>query len=158
MEQFPPKSSNGDYVIRDDVIGYPDTATDFSWPNEQSGITSFYKLWDRKFGESLARVSLRAFSWRWTENKFRFTYQKCKHIENALNFWFQILEITWIKPHSQNGFDPLPSSYTSKSNAIVSSRWSIRPNSAWGSIETTATGKTHPPLDENKLADQHRIL
>ena len=58
MEQFSPKFSNGDYVIRDDVIGYPDKSTDSSWPNEQSGITSFYWLWDRKFGESLARVSL----------------------------------------------------------------------------------------------------
>ena len=58
MEQFSPKFSNGDYVIRDDVIGYPDKSTNSSWPNEQSGITSFYVLWDRKFGESLARVSL----------------------------------------------------------------------------------------------------
>ena len=58
MRQFFRKISNDDYVIRDDVIGYPDKATDSNWPNEQSGITSFYELWDRKFGESLARVSL----------------------------------------------------------------------------------------------------
>ena len=30
MEQFSPKFSNGDYVIRDDVIGYPDNSTDSS--------------------------------------------------------------------------------------------------------------------------------
>ena len=59
MEQFSPKFSNGDYVIRDDVIGYPDKSTDSSWPNEQSGITSFYELWDRKSRISLMRVPLK---------------------------------------------------------------------------------------------------
>ena len=58
MRQFFRKISNDDYVIRDDVIGYPDIPTDSSWPNEQSGITSFYELWDRKSRISLMRVPL----------------------------------------------------------------------------------------------------
>ena len=58
MRQFFSKFWNDDYVIRDDVIRYPDIPTDSSWPNEQSGITSFYELWDRKSRISLMRVPL----------------------------------------------------------------------------------------------------
>ena len=58
IRSFLSKSWNGDYVIRDDVIGYPDIATDSNWPNEHAGIISFYQLWHRKIGRSLARVSL----------------------------------------------------------------------------------------------------
>ena len=29
----------------------------------------------------------------------------------------------------------------------ASLRWSFRPNSAWGSLETTVIGKTHPTLN-----------
>ena len=67
IRSFLSKSWNGDYVIRDDVIGYPDIATDSNWPNEHAGIISFYQLWHRKIGRSLARVSLRDEFWMtWT--------------------------------------------------------------------------------------------
>ena len=58
MRQFFPKFWNDDYVIRDDVIGYPAKATDSSWPYEQSGISSFYELGDRKSRISLMKVPL----------------------------------------------------------------------------------------------------
>ena len=35
-----------------------------------------------------------------------------------------------------------PSAVTSKDGCVF--RWSLSPNSAWGSIETTTIGKTHP--------------
>ena len=80
MRQFFRKISNDDYVIRDDVVGYPDKSTDSSWPNEQSGITSFYELWDRKFGESLARVSLNHFETRETLVEYFCEYIKLNMI------------------------------------------------------------------------------
>ena len=51
IRSFLSKSWNGDYVIRDDVTGYPNTARDFSWPNKQSGIISFYepRVWKFTF-------------------------------------------------------------------------------------------------------------
>ena len=48
------KSKNGNYFIRGDVTGYPDTSTDSSRHNKQSGITILWKSWDRKFRKSLA--------------------------------------------------------------------------------------------------------
>ena len=42
----------------DDVTGYPDTVIDSSQPNKQSGMTSFYKPWDRKSRIPLAGLPL----------------------------------------------------------------------------------------------------
>ena len=39
----------------------------------------------------------------------------------------------------------------------VSSRWSFRPNSAWGTIETTTIAKAHPTLSQ-RMSDSGLII
>ena len=51
----------GDYVIRDDAIGFSDTGKESSLPTQSNGETHSFLPWHRKSAFSLARVSLTKF-------------------------------------------------------------------------------------------------
>ena len=66
----------GDYVIRDDVIGFSDTGKESSIPASSNGETHSFLPWHRKSAFSLARVSLSYQKRRWPiVPRFGFSFQ-----------------------------------------------------------------------------------
>ena len=64
------------------------------------------------------------------------------HIVLPFNGFYDVYSKSWLKYIIKRG---------------ASSRWSFRPNSAWGTIETTTIAKAHPTLSQ-RMSDSGLII